>query len=47
MLKKHDQKKGEKRKKRGVAMSKKKDKSRERTNALRSRPYPSIHPFIH
>ena len=39
-------------KKRGVAMSQKKEKkeradTRERTNALRSKPYPSIHSLIH
>ena len=39
-------------KKRGVAMSQKKEKkervdTRERTNALRSKPYPSIYPLIH
>ena len=36
--------------KRGVAMSQKKRErgdSRERTNALRSKPHPSIHPIIH
>ena len=47
MPKKHDQKNREKKK--GVAMSQKKrkekDDSRERTNALRSKPYPSIHSY--
>ena len=44
------EKKREKREK-GVAMSQKKeeerDVSRERTNALRGKPHPSIHPLIH
>jgi len=45
------QKNREKERKRGVAMSQKKEKkerddTRERTNALRSKPYPSIHPLI-
>ena len=48
MPKKHDQKKKERKK--GVAMSQKKrdrDDSREKINALRSKPHPSIHPLIH
>ena len=50
MPKKDDKKRERKKKKRGVTMSQKKerwDDTRERTNALRSKPYPSIHPFIH
>jgi hypothetical protein len=49
MPKKHDPKK--RKKKKGVAMSQKKRETwmiRERkTNALRSKPHPSIHPYIH
>jgi hypothetical protein len=49
MPKKHDPKKREKKEERGSHVSKNKrgDESRERTNALRSKPYPSIHPIIH
>ena len=52
MPKKHDPKKREKERKRGVTMCQKKrrrerDDTRERTNALRSKPYlyPSIHSY--
>ena len=44
------QKKGEKKEREGgshVSKKRERDDSRERTNALRSKPYPSIHPFIH
>ena len=41
----------EREREKGVAMSQKKEEERddslERTNALRSKPYPSIHPLIH
>ena len=50
MPKKHDPEKREKeRKRKRVAMSQKKDRdnSREKTNALRSRSHPSIHPSTH
>ena len=49
MPKKHDPKKERERKKEkeGQPCLKKRDDSRERTNALRSKPYPSIHPLIH
>ena len=47
MPKKHDPKKRERERKRGVTMSEKKqrDDTRERTNALRSKSY--HHSFIH